>query len=49
MNDLKLFFSIRQGTLIAVATNFVGKIDLPSPCSSHDIRKGGALLIEVFC
>jgi len=30
-----------------MATNFVGKIDLiPSPCSLHDIRYGGATSIR---
>jgi len=38
INDVKLIFFDPSGD-VAVATNFVGKIDLYSmPCSSNDIR-----------
>jgi len=41
MNDPQLFFD--PPGEVAVATSFLGKIDLHStPCSSHDIRQGGA-------
>ena len=41
MKELKLLF--RSLKDVVAATNFVGEIDLRStPCSSRDIRQGGA-------